>query len=91
MSILNLTKERSINYAAQKIIGKIFICIVIITMSALACLGSLCLILSIVLPELVSGEYIIHLAQRAFPLFTLLFIFALFVGVFIKKDKSLFQ
>ena len=75
----------------KKIIGKIFIGIAMIVVSALANVGSVSLMLSIVRPELVSGEYIIQMAQGFFPLSTLALIFGVFVAVFIKKDKSLFQ
>lgn len=75
----------------KKAMGRILILIAVILMSAMAGVGIVSLVTSIVLPELISGDYIIHLTYRSIPLFTVIVLFAVFVGVFIKKDKSFFQ
>ena len=75
----------------KKAMGRILILIAVILMSAMAGVGIVSLVTSIVLPELISGDYIIHLTYRSIPLFTVIAFFGIFAGVFIGKDKSFFQ
>ena len=75
----------------MKFMGRILILIAFTLVTAMAGVGVGALVISIVLPELISGDYIIHLTYRSIPLFTVIVLFAVFVGVFIKKDKSFFQ
>ena len=75
----------------KKIIRKILISIACIATATFSTLGMSVLMISIVRPQLLSGDYVIHQAWTLFQLFTLVGIFSLFIGVFILKDKRFFQ
>ena len=75
----------------KKAIGKMLIIIAFTLVTALAGVGIVSLILSVLLPELISGAYIINLAYGAVQLATLGTFYVLFLVVVIKKDKKFFQ
>ena len=75
----------------NKLINRFFIFVAIIAVASLACVGLGAILISIAVPHLINSGFIISTAYNAVPTFTVTFLFGIFIGAIVKKEKGFFH